>query len=103
MTEAPHVASVAPEDTLEAARSVLRAEGVSGLPVLRADGTVAGVLSRKDLRPLWKRRGHRETFATTPVSEVVSALTGLVYRAASALRLPLDGRSMDALLAARRL
>jgi hypothetical protein len=34
---------------------------------------------------------------------VVGSLTGLVYRAASALRLPLDGRSMDALLAARRL
>lgn len=73
MTEAAHVASVAPEDTLEAARQVLRAEGVSGLPVLRADGTVAGVLSRKDLRPLWKRRGHREAFATTRVSEAMSA------------------------------
>lgn len=72
MRDADYVACVSPDDSLAEARRVLRAEGVSGVPVVRDDGTVVGVLSRKDLRPLWKRRDHREAFERTLVSEVMS-------------------------------
>ena len=67
---------------------------------IRADGTV--LTGTTALEALYEAAGMG--FVTTLMRlPIASAVAGLVYNTMSALRIPLDGRSWDALLAARRM
>jgi IMP dehydrogenase len=39
-----------PEDSLERAKEVMRLHNVSGIPVTRADGTLVGIITRRDMK-----------------------------------------------------
>ena len=45
----PNVVSCRPSDTLAAAARILSRAGVGAMPVLHADGTLAGIVSERDI------------------------------------------------------
>lgn len=54
---APNVVSCRPSDPLASATQVLTRVGVGALPVMRADGTLVGIISARDLvRALARQR-----------------------------------------------
>jgi IMP dehydrogenase len=75
------VVTAAPDQTVREVDQMMQDEGVSGAPVVGADGEVLGIISGTDIRP-YLEVGEHDQVREAMTDEVVTAPAGVTARAA---------------------
>ena len=78
-----------PEETVSRARELMRVQNVSGIPITHADGRLAGILTRRDMKYLESSVGDqrvsdvmtRENLVTAPTNTTLDAADSILKKA----------------------
>ncbi|MDX2200282.1 MAG: IMP dehydrogenase [Phycisphaerae bacterium] len=78
-----------PEETVSRARELMRVQNVSGIPITHADGRLAGILTRRDMKYLESSAGDqrvsdvmtRENLVTAPTNTTLDAADSILKKA----------------------